>query len=92
MQCERTGCYAYLKEYGCFIRGDLYIIEGVFILKFTEASRSWKPEQDRCQLVICKVEAEWKLSPWPVIIAKAEQCEYLGYEGLPTEKVMQLHA
>lgn len=55
MQCTKTGCHVYLKEYGEYVYGDAHMVGNVLVLRIVQRSFSG-PLADRLHYEVGQAE------------------------------------
>lgn len=79
MTCIKTGCHAYLHEYGEWIYGDAHQFGNLFV--FRVAGRSFTPFSGIYHFTIYTTLASWTDQPYGTIIS--DRIQNHGYEGVP---------
>lgn len=90
MQCIKTGCHLYTREYQCSFLGDLYHIgdpsqnqnKGTYILKcLGSGSRSYEPIRPTLNCVVSDTFHFWQCGDWYICIFEGVGLEMYNYEG-----------
>lgn len=88
MTCSKTGCHAYLEQYGEWIYGDAFEYENPAGLAFPPFFAFRVAHREIAQPIypikhftIHKVLADWRDEPYGTILASSVTNH--GYEGIP---------
>jgi hypothetical protein len=76
MECVKTGCHLYSREYQCSFRGDLYSFGEGYVLKAVH--RANEPLQDKLHAIASKMHF-WQCGDWYIVFVT--QMEMFSYNG-----------
>lgn len=51
MSCTKTGALIYFRNYGMLVRGDVYVIQGVYIFRWNTESIMYTDDQSATHVV-----------------------------------------
>lgn len=85
MTCTKTGCHAYLAEYGEYVYGDAFEIGGALVLRIVQRSFQG-PIIDRVHYSVARVGEWFDKDGHPVSTLIATRFNNHGYDGKPVDQ------